>query len=114
MNLQGKVAVVTGGGAGIGRSIVRRLAAEGARVAALDIRLETAEKSIELAGGSGLAVVCDVSDSSSVDAAMARVEEELGPIEIMANNAGAIVMPHLRRVKPLIAIQRAEALDGVV
>ena len=50
MNLEGKVAVVTGGGAGIGRSIVQRLAAEGARVAALDIRLETAEKSVEFGG----------------------------------------------------------------
>ena len=79
MNLEGKVAVVTGGGAGIGRAIVQRLAAEGARVAALDIRLETAEKSLELAGGDGLAVVCDVSDSASVDAAFARVEAELGP-----------------------------------
>ena len=110
MNLQGKVAVVTGGGAGIGRSIVQRLAAEGARVAALDIRAETAEKSISLAGGEGLAVVCDVSDSASVDAAMARVEAELGPIE----NAGAIGMDHLRRVKPLVAIQREEALNGGV
>src|SRR3954447_24829131 len=105
MNLQGKVAVVTGGGAGIGRSIVARLAAEGARVAALDIRSETAEKSIELAGGDGLAVVCDVSDSASVDAASARVEAELGPVEIWVNNAGAIGMDHLRRVKPLIARQ---------
>ena len=114
MNLQGKVAVVTGGGAGIGRSIVQRLAADGARVAALDIRAETAEKSIELAGGDGLAVVCDVSDSASVNAAMARVEAELGPIEIMVNNAGAIVMSHLQRVKPLVAIQRQEALNGGV
>ena len=94
MNLQGKVAVVTGGGAGIGRAIVHRLAAEGARVAALDIRLETAEKSLELAGADGLAVVCDVSDSASVDAAFARVEAELGPPDILVNNAGAIV--HVR------------------
>jgi 3-oxoacyl-[acyl-carrier protein] reductase len=114
MNLDGKVAVVTGGGAGIGRSIVRRLAAEGARVAALDIRLETAEKSIELAGGEGLAVVCDVSDSASVDAAIERVEVELGPVDILVNNAGAIGMDHLRRVKPLIARQRAESLNGGV
>src|SRR4051794_33165538 len=114
MNLEGKVAVVTGGGAGIGRSIVQRLAGEGARVAALDIRLETASKSIELAGGDGLAVGCDVSDSASVDAAMERVEAELGPVDILVNNAGAIGMDHLRRVKPLIARQRAESLNGGV
>jgi 3-oxoacyl-[acyl-carrier protein] reductase len=113
MTLEGKVAVVTGGGAGIGRSIVQRLTADGARVAALDIRLETAEKSIALAGG-GLAVVCDVSDSASVDAAIERVEAELGPVDILVNNAGAIVMDHLRRVKPLVAIQRQEALNGGV
>ena len=114
MGLQGKVAVVTGGGAGIGRSIVQRLAADGARVAALDIRLETAQKSIELAGGEGLAVVCDVSDSASVDAAIAQVEAELGPVDIWINNAGAIGMDHLRRVKPLVARQREEALNGGV
>ena len=114
MGLQGKVAVVTGGGAGIGRSIVQRLAADGARVAALDIRLETAQKSIELAGGEGLAVVCDVSDSASVDAAIAQVEAELGPVDILVNNAGAIGMDHLRRVKPLVARQREEALNGGV
>ena len=114
MGLEGKVAVVTGGGAGIGRSIVQRLAADGARVAALDIRLETAQKSIELAGGEGLAVVCDVSDSASVDAAIAQVEAELGPVDIMINNAGAIGMDHLRRVKPLVARQREEALNGGV
>jgi 3-oxoacyl-[acyl-carrier protein] reductase len=114
MNLTARVAVVTGGGAGIGRAIVQRLAVEGARVAALDIRLETAEKSIELAGGDGLALVCDVSDSASVDAAIERVEAELGPIAILVNNAGAIGMDHLRRVKPLIARQREESLNGGV
>ena len=88
MNLEGKVAVVTGGGAGIGRSIVQRLTAEGARVAALDIRLETAQKSVELAGG-GLPVVCDVSDSASVDAAFTEAEEKLGgPVEVLVANAG--------------------------
>ena len=54
MNLEGKVAVVTGGGAGIGRAICLRLAAEGARVAVLDIRQETADETLELAGGDGV------------------------------------------------------------
>jgi 3-oxoacyl-[acyl-carrier protein] reductase len=114
MNLEGRVAVVTGGGAGIGRAITLRLAAEGARVAVLDIRLETAEQSLELAGGDGIALVCDVSDSSAVDATFARIEEELGPVDILVNNAGAIGMDHLRRVTPLLAKQRAEAADGAV
>jgi NAD(P)-dependent dehydrogenase (short-subunit alcohol dehydrogenase family) len=114
MTLEGRVAVVTGGGAGIGRSIVLRLAAEGARVAVLDIRQETAEKSLELAGGDGIALACDVSDSAAVDATFARIEAELGLVEILVNNAGAIGMDHLRRVKPLVAKQRAEAADGGV
>jgi 3-oxoacyl-[acyl-carrier protein] reductase len=114
MKLDGKVAVVTGGGAGIGRSIVLRLAADGARVAVLDIRLETAEQTLELAGGDGVALVCDVSDSAAVDATFARIEEELGPVEILVNNAGAIGIDHLRRVKPLIAKQREEAVNGGV
>jgi 3-oxoacyl-[acyl-carrier protein] reductase len=114
MNLDGKVAVVTGGGAGIGRSIALRLAADGARVAVLDIRQETAEKTLADAGGDGIALVCDVSDSAAVDATFARIEAELGPVEILVNNAGAIGMEHLRRVKPLIAKQRDEAANGGV
>jgi 3-oxoacyl-[acyl-carrier protein] reductase len=114
MNLEGKLAVVTGGGAGIGRSICLRLASEGARLAVLDIRRETADETLRLAGGDGGAFVCDVSDSSSVDATFARIESELGPPDILINNAGAIGMEHLRRVKPLIAKQREEALNGGV
>ena len=64
MTLKDKVAVVTGGGAGIGRAITLRLAGEGARVAVLDIRRQTADDSLELAGGDGVALACDVSDSS--------------------------------------------------
>src|SRR4051794_41925996 len=100
MAFAGKVAVVTGGGAGIGRSIVRRFAAEGARGAALDIRLETAEKSIELAGGGGPAGVCDVSDSASGGAAVAPGEGELGSIDNPGNNAGADGKGHPRPGKP--------------
>jgi 3-oxoacyl-[acyl-carrier protein] reductase len=114
MSLQDTVAVVTGGGAGIGRAITLRLAAEGARVAVLDIRQETATESLELAGGNGVALVCDVSDSATVDKTFARVEAELGAPDILVNNAGAIVLEHLRRVAPLIAKQRAEAAEGRV
>jgi 3-oxoacyl-[acyl-carrier protein] reductase len=114
MNLSDRVAVITGGGAGIGRAITLRLGDDGARVAVLDIRQETAEESLQLAGGNGVALVCDVSDSSAVDATFARVEAELGPPDILVNNAGAIGRDHLRRVTPLLARQRAEAADGGV
>jgi 3-oxoacyl-[acyl-carrier protein] reductase len=105
---------VTGGGAGIGRAISRRLGRDGARVAVLDIRPESAEETLRMAGADGVALVCDVSDSAAVDAAFARVESELGPVDILVNNAGAVGTDHLRRVTPLLERQRAEAADGAV
>src|SRR6476619_4031227 len=82
MNPRGPVAVVTGGAAGIGRAISLRLARDGARVAVLDIRQESAEETLRMAGGAGVALVCDVTDSAAVDAAFARVESELGPVDV--------------------------------
>jgi 3-oxoacyl-[acyl-carrier protein] reductase len=107
------VAVVTGGGSGIGEAICHRLACHGARVAALDVRLDAARETIA-AIGAGLAVDADVSDSAAVDEALARVERELGPIGILVNNAGAVGGAHLARVMPLLEAQRREALDGGV
>ena len=114
MNPAGRVAVVTGGGAGIGRAIGLRLARDGARVAVLDIRQDSADETLRLAGGDGLALVCDVSDSVAVDGAFARVESELGPVDVLVNNAGAVGIDHLRHVGPLLERQRAEAADGAV
>jgi 3-oxoacyl-[acyl-carrier protein] reductase len=109
-----RVAVVTGGGAGIGRAICLRLAAEGARVAVLDIRDEPAAETLELLGGDGGAFVCDVSDSASVDQVFSRIEADLGPPDILVNNAGAIVLEHIRRIRPQEARQREEAAAGRV
>src|SRR4051794_32172591 len=114
MTLEGKLAVVTGGGAGIGRAICQRLAADGARVAVLDIRQETADQTLELIGGAGGALVCDVRDSASVDGAFGRIEAELGPPDVLVNNAGAIVLEHVRRIKPREAKQREEAATGKI
>src|SRR4051812_17046378 len=107
MNLQGKIAVVTGGGAGIGAAICRRLAADGAAVAALDLSPDAAQRTIESLGG-GLALAADVSDSAAVDNAFARLEAELGPIDILVNNAGAAAIEHVRRVAPTLKRQREE------
>jgi 3-oxoacyl-[acyl-carrier protein] reductase len=111
--LRGKVAAITGGGSGIGAAICHRLAAEGATVAALDISLPSAQRTIsEL--GRGLAVEADVSDSGAVDAAIASVESGLGPLDILVNNAGAVGLDHVRRVTPLLERQRAELAAGRV
>jgi 3-oxoacyl-[acyl-carrier protein] reductase len=107
--VSGRVAVVTGAGAGIGRAIALRLAGGGDRVAVLDVRPDTAAETLALAGGDGLALSCDVSDSATVDAVFERIGSELGPPEILVNNAGAASIEHIRRVTPLLAVQREEA-----
>src|SRR3954453_20358414 len=107
MNLQGKIAVVTGGGAGIGAAICRRLAADGAAAAALAPSPDAAQRTIESLGG-GLALAADVSDSAAVDNAFARLEAELGPMDILVNNAGAAAIEHVRRVGRARKRQREE------
>jgi len=86
VSLQGRVAVVTGGGAGIGRGIAAGLAAFGARVAIWERDEATCVAAATEIGG--LALVTDVRESAAVDAALARTVEHLGPPHILVNNAG--------------------------
>ena len=89
--LDGLIAVVTGGGSGIGRAICRRLAAEGSKVAVFDIDAQGAEETVGLVegdGGTARAFTVDIVDHAAVGAAVARVEAELGPIGALVNNAG--------------------------
>lgn len=91
--LEGKTAVVTGSGRGIGARTAVRLAAEGAAVAVIDISSEATTASvmeIEAAGGRAIGIACDVSDENSVAAAASQVQQELGPIAILINNAGVL------------------------
>lgn len=91
MQLDGKVAFVTGAGQGIGASVARAYAREGAKVAVIDLTLDTAgqvAKEIADAGGEAMAVACDVSDRAQVEAAAAQVDAAWGRIDILVNNAG--------------------------
>jgi 3-oxoacyl-[acyl-carrier protein] reductase len=108
--MEGKVAAVTGGGAGIGAAICRHLAGEGATVVAVDVAAETAQRTIA-AIGSGLALAADVSDSAAVDAAFAALERDAGPVDILVNNAGAAAIEHVRRIAPEVRRQREELAE---
>ena len=82
-----QVAVVTGGGSGIGAATAKALRAEGAEVAVLDLKIDDAMKVATSIGG--LAVECDVTDKASVTAAFRAVAETFGGVDILVSNAGA-------------------------
>ncbi len=84
--LDGKVALVTGAGRGIGAAIARRFHDEGARLVVNDLREDGARAVADDLGG--LAVAADVADSEAVGAMFARVAEEVGRLDILVNNAG--------------------------
>jgi 3-oxoacyl-[acyl-carrier protein] reductase len=87
-SLEGRVAIVTGGGGGLAEGICATLAASGAAVAAVDRSLEKAERVAQVASsGRCIALEADVSDKASVDAMAQRVISELGGIDILVNNA---------------------------
>jgi 3-oxoacyl-[acyl-carrier protein] reductase len=89
--LDGHVAVVTGGGSGIGQAIAKGYAREGARIAVLDTNAEggaATAKAIEAAGGKASSFVLDVTDAKACDAVAQRVASEVGAVSIVVNCAG--------------------------
>jgi 2-hydroxycyclohexanecarboxyl-CoA dehydrogenase len=86
-----RVAVVTGGGSGMGRAICRHLVQQGRKVAVLDINGDTAlevAKDLEGEGSTAVGIPVDVSDRSAVGAALGEVRTSLGPVEILVTSAG--------------------------
>ncbi|TXI02167.1 MAG: D-threitol dehydrogenase [Rhizobium sp.] len=90
--LSGKIALVTGGGSGIGGAVAAAFASKGAKVAVLDINVDMAKaKASEIGGGAG-AFVCDVSDPASVNKAVSDVVAQFGGIDIAVNSAGVVFL----------------------
>ena len=113
-----KTVIVTGGGGGIGGATARRFALEGARVAVFDRNLAAAEQvatQIRAEGGAAQALLCDITDRASVDAAVAATEAQWGGIDVLVNNAGWDVFKPFTKTEPaqwdqLIAINLVGAL----
>ena len=93
MKLEGKVAIVTGGGQGIGEGIVRCLAEEGADVSVVDINTDTASKmadEVKSMGHKALPVIADLTDDNEVDRAVQDTLDSLGKVDILVNNVGGV------------------------
>ncbi|MBB2752996.1 UNVERIFIED_ORG: 3-oxoacyl-[acyl-carrier protein] reductase [Rhizobium aethiopicum] len=91
LGLTDKTALVLGAGGGLGSAIAARLAREGARIVAADIDLAAAQKTaaaIESEGGKALALQWDLADLASIDAHVAAIERDVGPVDILINNTG--------------------------
>ena len=90
-SLAGKVVAITGGARGIGEVTARSLVREGAKVAIGDLDLELAEKTASSLGGDTIALELDVTRRDSFASYLSQVEERLGPVDVLINNAG--IMP---------------------
>src|SRR5262245_22263712 len=101
MDLHGRTAIVSGGGTGIGRAIVRALAAAGAAVAAVSRRREIVDEvatELRLQGKKAWSLVCDVSDPASVRACKDEAGKLLGACDIFVHNAGIAISNPLKSV----------------
>ena len=101
--LEGKVAIVTGSGRGIGEAVARAYAAQGAKVVVADTNLENAEKvaaDIRKQGGQALAFACNVAERAQVDQMVAEVRAKFGPVDVLVNNAGITRTAMLHKMTP--------------
>ncbi len=109
--LEGRTALITGAGGGIGRGIARCLAEEGASLALADIALEGAERTrmeVEALGAKAAVLRLDVTEATDCEAAVRRTREEMGGLDILVNNAGVIGGPDFKLGLPLADITEAD------
>ncbi len=102
MNIEGEIAVITGGASGIGRSTALALARRGADIALADVhdaRLSEVANEVSALGRRVLATRCDVSVDADVDALARLVEQSLGPADIVMNNAGVVLRGALEEIE---------------
>jgi len=98
-----EIVVITGASAGVGRATVRAFAEQGAHIGLVARNreaLENARQEVEALGGRALVLPTDVADQEAVEAAAARVEDELGPIDVWVNNAMCSVFSPVKEMKP--------------
>ena len=94
--LQGKIALITGAGSGVGRAACLVFAANGAKITAADVNATAAEETaamVRTAGGEALGVGCDVGDEAAVDGVVAQTVATYGRLDIIYNNAGITILP---------------------
>ena len=103
LGIVGRVALVTGGARSLGKADALLLAAEGCRVAIVDLNAEGAEetaKEIDVQGGTARGYECDIRDTARVQDVLARIERDLGAVDICVNNAGMIyTVGHLKDLR---------------
>jgi 3-oxoacyl-[acyl-carrier protein] reductase len=88
---EGRVCAVTGGGSGLGEAMCLAFAREGGRVAVLDMHEQAAQRVADACEGEARAYRCDVADSASVREAFDAIARDLGPLDVLVNNAGVVL-----------------------